>query len=301
MRSFVAGELERGPAAPLPPLATRWRKPHRVPLRCLAVVQPMLDAKGVPVRDAAFQDLSLRSVFARAKRLEEQYARRLRSLAKFIDIILRGHDVGTQAGAQAAAEQLRAYEATARPWARQVATRMVAEVAARDERSWFRVARMMGTDVRRIVQNTDVGAVFRERLDAQVELITSIPRDAATRVRTIATENLSTGIRAEDLARKIMETPGIAQRHANTIARTETSRTATEFTKVRAQAIGSSHFIWETVGDADTRPSHKKLNGKIFRWDDPPICDPPDVRALPGCIWNCRCSASPVIPSLSGG
>jgi SPP1 gp7 family putative phage head morphogenesis protein len=248
----------------------------------------------VPVRDAAVRDLSLRGVFARARRLEEQYARRLRSLAKFIEIILRGHDVGTPAGALAAAEQMRAYEASARPWARQVATRMVAEVAARDERSWFRVARMMSAEIRNTVQSTDVGQVFRSRVDAQVELITSIPRDAAERVRTIATENLSSGLRAEELAKKIMETPGIAQRHANTIARTETSRTATEFTRVRAEALGGTEFVWRTTGDYDVRPSHKKLNRTTHRWDNPPECDK-GVHALPGCVYNCRCWAEPLL------
>jgi SPP1 gp7 family putative phage head morphogenesis protein len=174
---------------------------------------------------------------------------------------------------------------------------MVAEVAARDERSWFRVARMMSAEIRNTVQNTDVGQVFRSRVDAQVELITSIPRDAAERVRTIATENLSSGLRAEDLAKKIMETPGIAQRHANRIARTETSRTATEFTMTRAKALGSETFVWRTVGDADVRQQHRKLNRTVHRWDDPPVSFGTQ-KALPGCMPNCRCYAEPSFPDL---
>jgi hypothetical protein len=34
----------------------------------------------------------------------------------------------------------------------------------------------------------------------------------------------------------------------------------------------------------------------IYSWDDPPpVTDPPAYRAWPGCIWNCRCLALPVI------
>ena len=76
----------------------------------------------VPVRD-----LSLRSVFARAKRLENDYAVQLRSVARVIEHFVKGHmradeDPTEQALAEMEAA-LRAYARTLQPWAVSVGER----------------------------------------------------------------------------------------------------------------------------------------------------------------------------------
>lgn len=62
----------------------------------------------------------------------------------------------------------------------------------------------------------------------------------------------------------------------------------------RAKAMGVTHFIWDAVEDYDTCPTCRKLNGKKFRYSNPPglgppgtfICDHGEV---------CRCSARAII------
>ena len=101
---------------------------------------------------------------------------------------------------------------------------------------------------------------------------------------------------AAEVSKAIQRTGEVTKARADLISRTEVSRTAATLTQVRAEHVGSTHFIWVTSGDSDVRESHKKLNGKVFMWSDPPVCDPPNYRALPGCIWNCRCYAHVILP-----
>lgn len=180
-------------------------------------------------------------------------------------------------------------------WARSVARRMLADVAARDERAWMAVSREMGAGIGRIVKETPIGEAMRQKMAEQVGLIKSLPREAAERVHRLVIEGQETGTRAEVIAREIMRTGEVTRSRANLIARTEIGRAASTLTQVRAEAVGSTHFVWRTSRDSDVRPSHRKLEGQSFRWDEPPECDP-GIHALPGASFNCRCWAEPIIP-----
>jgi len=154
----------------------------------------------------------------------------------------------------------------------------------------------MGTALRQEIATAPTGIMLREQQAAQVGLITSLPVEAGERVHRLVLEGIVQGTRADVTAREIARTGEVTAGRATLIARTETSRVSTLLTQARAQHVGSEEFVWRTSGDSDVRPSHKALNGKTFRWDAPPLCDAPDHRALPGCIWNCRCYAEPIIP-----
>jgi SPP1 gp7 family putative phage head morphogenesis protein len=92
---------------------------------------------------------------------------------------------------------------------------------------------------------------------------------------------------------------------ANVIARDQTSKMNTAINQARQQAIGIEEYIWRTqedrrvAGNPDGKfpkgnamhGNHYKLNGKKFRWDDPPK----EGGFGPGSQINCRCWAEPVI------
>lgn len=219
----------------------------------------------------------------------------MRKIARFIAAIVAAFRPDDPMGAAKVAEALDRYAGTIQHWAESAGRIMVAEVERRDRTTWAENSREMGRLLRQEIAEAPTGRVMREALDRQVGLITSLPREAAERVRSLANEAIVKGTRADLLAAEIMRTGEVTKARANTIARTETSRTATELTKARAESIGSTHFIWHTAGDSDVRESHRKLNGRTFRWDEPPETDP-GYHALPGGIFNCRCWAEPVIP-----
>lgn len=252
-------------------------------LRCDAFPVLAYDRKG----------RSKSSPFTKARKVENQYARQLRQVSRYIAELTAGIYVPEDTNsANRLAQLLNRYAELLQPWATAVGARMVAEVETREKAQWNEVSRAIGKGLRREIEEAPVGAVVRQRMADQVGLITSIPRDAAERVHKLTVEGLYQGRRASEIAKDIQKTGEVSESRAMLIARTEVSRTATELTKARAQHVGSTEFIWRTAGDSDVRPSHRALNGKRFRWDDPPECDP-GYRALPGGIFNCRCWPEP--------
>ena len=70
-----------------------------------------------------------------------------------------------------------------------------------------------------------------------------------------------------------------------------------ELTKQQQTDAGVEEYIWSDSGDGRVRESHHALNGKRFRWDDPPVVTPPGKpvrRCHPGQDYQCRCVALPV-------
>lgn len=246
----------------------------------------------------AMDKISPQSAFIRARKAENAYARQLRSLAQHIGNLINGiWEPGDPGSSEIIGDLLRRYASTITPWAETVGKRMITEVAARDRQAWRKTSAKMGSILQRDLDHAPIGHVVRERLATQVDLITSLPTEAASRVHKLTLEGIVNGTRAAVVSREIQRSGEVTRSRANLIARTEVGRTSTELTKARAESIGSEKFIWRTAGDSDVRPTHRELNGRVFRWDDPPECDP-GYRALPGGIFNCRCYAEPVVPDL---
>lgn len=241
-----------------------------------------------------------RRAFKAARKVERQYTASLRRVARHIDEIIRSISPTGEMTMEALAavdSALSRYADVINPWAQAVASRMVAEVAARDEAAWFEVSRKMGRALRKEIETAPTGQVMRERLAEQVKLITSLPREAAERVRALANEGIVQGTRPAELAKEILRTGEVTESRAILIARTETSRTATELTRARAEHVGSPGYFWRTSDDSDVREDHRILNGQFIEWSKPPIADRrTGVRAHAGCIYRCRCYPEVVIP-----
>jgi SPP1 gp7 family putative phage head morphogenesis protein len=237
-----------------------------------------------------------RNTFGRARRTESEFAAKLRKIAKHIADIVRGFPIGLPDSLPLVERALSDYSRLIEPWARAVATAMLEDVSRRDAKAWAEYTAGMSVALRREIERAPTGATLRQLLGEQVFLIKSIPIEAAQRVHELTLEGQISGARFGEIVPEIMRTEEVTRSRATLIARTETARTASALTQARAEHIGSTHYQWLTAGDSDVRPSHRALNGKVFAWSSPPICDPPDHRAHPGQIWNCRCVPLPIIP-----
>jgi SPP1 gp7 family putative phage head morphogenesis protein len=120
--------------------------------------------------------------------------------------------------------------------------------------------------------------------------------EAIHRLRDQVDKNVQEGFRAEKLARQIEAEVGVSRRKAKFIARQETSLMVSKYRQVRYEAAGVSKYEWSTSQDRRVREDHKKLDGRIFSWDSPPIVDSATGRrAHPGEDFGCRCLALPII------
>lgn len=227
----------------------------------------------------------------------------MKQVARRVDEIARLFNEDTDLFAAAAAVQQRlfSYSDEIRGWAAEVSDLMIRRTAKADYDTWLRVGEGISRQTRKLLKSVAVGPEFSKLQEAQVQLITSIPLDAAKDVHKWVEDGLSKGQRAADIAKRIRNDLGLkSESRAVLIARTETARARSNFTEARAKAVRSTHYIWHTVGDGTVRPMHAALDGTIQRWDDPPVCEHGrggvPVRANPGTVWNCRCFAEPLFP-----
>lgn len=155
----------------------------------------------------------------------------------------------------------------------------------------------MGVDLSVIEPNlTPTINAFRR---ANVELITTMTQSKVERVRAIL-EDAGPGSRVETIRNRLMEDEGVSKRQASLIARDQVLKLNSAVTQKRHEAAGLTEYIWRTSGDASVRPEHRKLEGKRFKYGEPPVSERDGSRGRPGEKWQCRCTMEPVVPGFDG-
>ena len=246
------------------------------------------------VRTLDYDQRTAKADFKRARQAERRYGAQLRGIAKLIGQLVRSLDPTTLEGMTLIRTSLEQYAETLVPWARSVASRMIADVAARDRKEWRKLSKEMNAGLVEAIDKTDVGDRVKDLLSEQVTLIKSLPLDAAKRVHKIAMKGHLEGARFDSLVKEINRTGEITKARATLIARTEVGRASTVITQARAEKVGSTGYIWRTVKDSDVRPSHRRMEGKFVLWEKPPTLD--NLTGHAGALPNCRCYCEPVIP-----
>lgn len=128
-------------------------------------------------------------------------------------------------------------------------------------------------------------------------------------LRKTVQDNAERGYRIDRLLQGIGSRYGVSQRKAKFLARNETSIFMSKFRRERFQEAGVRRYTWSTSEDSRVRPAlgltpkerehagnHRRLNGKVFFFNSPPVVDPNTGRRKnPGEDYNCRCVAIPVL------
>lgn len=122
-------------------------------------------------------------------------------------------------------------------------------------------------------------------------------------------ENVFTGNRYGNMVKTIQDSYGVSARKAKFLASQESRLLLTKHKEVKYQEAGVHQYVWRTVHrpkDAspdhhvpgNVRYAHGLLDGKIFRFDTPPITTNPGEtvrRNNPGEDFNCRCFLRAII------
>ncbi len=111
-------------------------------------------------------------------------------------------------------------------------------------------------------------------------------------------ENVLAGNRYEGLVSDITKSFNVTASKAKFLARQETKLMTTKLKEDRYKEAGISEYKWVCVTGSKNhpvRPMHKKNNGMIFSFDNPPTVDENGSRKNPGQDYNCRCMAVPIV------
>lgn len=140
------------------------------------------------------------------------------------------------------------------------------------------------------------GELFRELMqkwiDENVDLIKTIPSESLSKMSEIVFEGYRVGKPTTAIVKEIQRVYSIDRRHAQLIARDQIAKLNSAIARQQQEDAGVTEYIWSTSGDSRVRDSHAHLNGKRFRWDDPPVVDADTGRRCnPGEDYQCRCVA----------
>lgn len=134
----------------------------------------------------------------------------------------------------------------------------------------------------------------RERFVREnVARITTVANDRIDRVHALIRDAVVRGTRVEVLAQQLEESGGVSRRRASLIARDQVLTANAQMARLRAQNAGIVEYEWVTSRDEKVRKTHRELEGRVFRYDNPPIDPETGESMLPGEPIGCRCTAKP--------
>lgn len=241
--------------------------------------------------------------FKASTNAEREFYRALRRVAKVSGHIVDAHSEGADLkNEQSMIKALNDYSKLITPWARRQSAKLLEMVSKSNARAYNNQSKVMGKALKLGVARSDTGKAAFALLNEQVALIQSIPIEAGQRAQKIAAENFINGTRANpdpsvtaQLKKDMGMSTQVAINRAKLISRTETARANASFVEARAVSVGVQAYIWRTTMDGAERESHKKMNGKLVRYDDPPILSD-GTQGHAGTFPNCRCYQDPVLP-----
>ncbi len=164
-------------------------------------------------------------------------------------------------------------------------------------KEWKRAVKStLGIDIR---EDYYLGAFYTEKLETwvleNVNLIRTIPEQTLDKMQEIVYDGFSKGKTTTRMVKEIQQTYKVGRRRAELIARDQTAKLNGQIQQAQQMDAGITEYIWSDCRDQRVRDSHRKLNGKKFSWDDPPVVDERTGRRChPGQDYQCRCIARPV-------
>ena len=237
---------------------------------------------------------------------EREFYKSLKKVAELSGGIVNSHVEGVTIRDQKEMQrQLERYSKRLEPWARRQSKKLLDTVEKSNRRAYANQSRAMGAALREGVGDGHVAIITRALQEEQVALIKSIPLEAGQRAQRIAEEAFLSGTRAApnsdtiaELQKQLGLSTEVATSRAKLIAVTETARANASINQARAMSVGSGQYRWHNSGDGAVRDSHriykgKRMQGRIFSWDEPPTLDD-GTRGHPGTFPRCRCFAEPI-------
>ena len=194
----------------------------------------------------------------------------------------------------------------------QLAQKLPAEIAGRlkldtlFDRALWRVEGHFQKSVKGLViapklTKSQADRLSKEWADNMQLFITDFAESEIKELRQNLATTIFAGNRYGSAVQTIQDSYGVSARKAKFLARQETSLLMTKFKQTRYSDAGVNKYRWGCVSGTKAhpvRPWHKALEGKVFRWDNPPTTTKPGEpvrKNNPGQDYNCRCFARPIV------
>lgn len=156
------------------------------------------------------------------------------------------------------------------------------------------IGKALGID---ITQDYYLGDFYQQQLEKwisdNVDLIKSIPKDCLSEMKQVIYEGYVSGKPVTAISKDIQSRYQVSKSKARLIARDQIGKLNGDIEKYQQTDAGIRKYQWRTAGDSRVRDSHRRLDKKIFSWDDPPEVAPGRY-CHPKQDYQCRCMANPI-------
>lgn len=229
-----------------------------------------------------------RSLLAQLRRVEQEVARGIRELVlpRYQQKLTTDADEGTfdalrllvGAMVRSATEQVR---------------ELLRLEGKRHTKAWMQSARKaFGIDLSSVVKEEDLDGYLEKAALRNATLIRGMSDDLLKRVASETTNALITGDPVSVLKQKLKRSLEVSDSRARLIARDQTSKLTSDLNRIRHQQAGIEQYTWRTSQDERVRPRHAKLEGIVYRYDEPTGAE---EGLPPGQPIQCRCVAQALV------
>jgi SPP1 gp7 family putative phage head morphogenesis protein len=202
----------------------------------------------------------------------------------------------------------RSNQADVREASELLARQMVEAADSSNQKTWRAAAERWGRSRKlyRFLQaelaGTPLGAKVQTIIRENANYISSIPFECAQTLVDEVTKAQQSGARPATMAKMMRARfPELLKSRVNLIARTEVAKASTALTQARSEQVGADWYEWLTSEDVRVRDSHKKMDGVLVAWAQPP--SPEKLAGEPsglgpyhaGACPNCRCTSAPLL------
>ena len=139
-------------------------------------------------------------------------------------------------------------------------------------------------------------------VDQNVSFSTSIESSCFDEMESVIIDGFLRGRTPKAISSEIQRRFDVTKSKARLLARDQIGTLTADLTRTRHEAAGVTEYIWSSSEDERVRDCHRALNGKKFRYNDPPAMwymtkhgrVYTGRRCNPGEDYQCRCVAKPV-------
>lgn len=161
-------------------------------------------------------------------------------------------------------------------------------------REWQRaIHKTLGVDVTKdFFRGSQYATLLDKWTHDNVSLISKLPQDTVGKMEGIISQGWKDGKSTKSIIEDIMHTYDVDKSYAEFLACDQIGKLNSDLSRMQQQSVGVKRYQWATAKDSAVRDSHRKLHGKVFSWNDPPVVDEKTGRrAHPGEDYRCRCVA----------
>jgi len=135
---------------------------------------------------------------------------------------------------------------------------------------------------------------IKQYVTQNVTLIKNIEGRYLSEIEEIVFRGARRGTSTKEIASQISKRARVSMARAKLIARDQINKFNGQLNRLRQEELGVKRYRWITAQDENVRTTHQALQGRVFKWSDPPEV------GHPGEDINCRCHAEPHFDDLLG-